>query len=326
MLYDVLLRLAANTGLHVTQQRASLVKLLQQSSDELYAMLECNKIYREITLMVPPDSVVALPSFIGEPRGMRMHTNEIPFDLHALSAPRYTSGTFEFKYKNWRDKGDSAIQFIPTTVGQLTFTTQTIESTPVSILVSAQTNKANRIEEAVVMDALTKTTTNLFGPRFDSIACMATRSSDIVVTSALNEQIAILYNTDKKTRYKLVDVSQVFWSLDSADGETAVDVCYKIPKSVLLNDSDSFYAGDDFDNAWYNMAMYFYLKPLQGQEDKAMQAKADAILACQSAKDSGEGQIIKKLTFGRNKFFDLFRRHRYLPGSITNVDHNSTVQ
>lgn len=322
MLINVLTRLAANTGLHVTQQRNTLINLLNQAADELYNKLECNKIYREVTLVVAPDSVVALPSYIGELRGMRMHTNELPFDLASMTSPRYVSTTLQFKFKNWRDKGDSPIQFIPTTVGAITFTTQAVQDTPETILISGQTNKAFRIQETVVMDALTKTTTNLFGPRFDSIACNDTRTSDIVVTSALGENLATLYNTDKKTRYKLVDVSQVFWTLDSSDGNSLIDVCYKIPKTVLTNDSDSFYAGDDFDNAWYMMAMSIYLKPLTGRQDESKDFFAAAITECQSAKESGEGEIVKKLGFGRNKFFGLFRKYRYHPGSVTSVDHN----
>lgn len=322
MLSNVLIRLAANTGLHPVQQRTTLVNLLNQAADELYNMLECNKIYREVTLVVAPDSVVALPSFIGELRGMRMHTNELPFDLASMSSPRYVSTTLSFKFKNWRDKGDSAIQFIPTTFGQLTFSTTVVEDSPISIIVSGQTNKAFRIEETVVMDSLSKSTTNLFGPRIDSIACLSNRSSDVVVTDALGNVLATLYNTDKKTRYKIVDVSQIFWTLDSSDGNSLIDVCYKIPKTVLSNDSDSFYAGDDFDNAWFAMAMSIYLKPQTGRADEAMQFKADAIQSCQSAKESGEAEIVKKVGYGRNKFFGLFRKYRYYPGAVTSVDHN----
>ena len=329
MLLNVLTSVAADTGYEPVQQRSTLLELLNRSAKDLYNMLECNKILRETTLVVPPDSVVALPSFIGELRGLRMHTNELPFDLHSMSAPRYVNNTLGYKYKNWRDLGDSCVNTLPSTVGVLKFTCPNVDN--VSVLVAGQTDKANRIEETVdlIADPLGITTgaqgisTNLFGPRIDVISCFSNRTADITVKDANNVQIATLYNTDNKTRYKLVDVSQVFWTLDTSAGESFIDVLYKVPFYRLTKDTDSFFAGDDYDNAWYYYTMHHFLKVLQGREAEAQQMLAAAISAVQAAKDGSEQQIMKKLIFGRQKFYGIFKKYRYYPGSVTNVDHNN---
>jgi len=328
MLYNVLTSLASDIGYHPVQQRSALIELLFRASKDMYNMLECNKIMREVTLVVPPDSVVALPSFIGELRGMRMHTNELPFDLKSIGSPRYTNLTLEFKYKNWRDLGDSAIQTKPTNVGPLRFVAGHEETTPCVVKVVGQTSVANCVEEEVTLDftALTGNSVssiNSFGPRIDNISCFTERTCDIHIYDSTGVEIAILYNDLMKTRYKLIDVSQVFWTLDTADGGSLIDVCYKVPFKKLINDSDSFQAGDDYDNAWYWLAMHKHLSVLQGRETEAAAAYKEFVSAVQSAKDGSEQQIVKKVIFGRNKFYNIFKKYRYHPGSVTNVDHNT---
>ena len=322
MLLDVLTRLASDTGLNIVSKRSTLLELLNTSAKELHNKLECNKIYRETTLVVMPDAVVSLPAFIGELRGMRMHTNELPFDLHSLGQPRYVTTTLGYKFKNWRDLGDSPVSFLPSLVGPLTLTAGGIESTPAIVTIAGQTSTANHIDEAVILSASPKLTINLFGPQIYDITCPTNRTFDITIQDGNSNVLAVLYNNFKKTRYKIVDVSQIFWTLDTAAGESLIDVLYKLPKVNLYRDSDSFYAGDDYDEAWYNMAMHFYLKPIQNRQQDSQTFFSLAMQTIQDAKDSSESGIIKKLSFGRNKFFGMFKRYRYYPGSITNVDHN----
>jgi len=323
MLIDVLTRLSADTGLSADQKRNTLLQLLQTSAREMHKELECTKIYREITLAVPVDKLVSLPSFIGELRGTRMHTNELPFNRDSIGSPRYVTNTLEYKFKNWRDLGDSPVQVLPEEIGQITLSCDSVEDTTVSVLIGGESPGSSFVEESVLMNAVSKTTTRLFGPMIFSIACASKdRLYDITIKDVIGNELAILGNNQQKTRYKIIDVSQVFWTLDTSAGESLIDVLYKLPAYNLTRDSDSFYAGDDFDEAWYNMAMFFFLKPLQNRLQDAMTHRAAALDFVRSAKDSTEDGIIKKLSFGRNRFYGLFRKYRYYPGSVTNVDHN----
>jgi len=306
MLLDVITRLASDTGYSPVSQRASLVNLANRAATDIYNTLECNKIYREVTLVVTPNAVVALPNFIGELRGARMHTMDMPFDLQSVGSPRYVSSTWNYRVKNWRDLGESVVHTVPGQIAPLTFTSTVVEGK--SILISGQTNNAFREQEVLLLNASPKSTTKLFGPRIDQIACMDIRSSDIIVADADGTELATLYNTENKTRYKLIDVSQVFWSSDTIVGESLIDVAYKVKQTRLVNDSDSFYAGDDYDNAWYHWAMHLFLKPLENRAQDATDERIAAISALVATKDTSEGEIVKKMSFGRNKFYGNFRR------------------
>lgn len=324
MLIDVLTRLSADTGFHAVRQRAALIALLNQSAKEMHHELECNKVYRECTLVATPDALISLPSFIGELRGLRMHTNEIPIDYAAISKPRYVNNTLQHKFKNWRDLGERAVHTFPSLVGQLTIETQQAEETPVTVLISGQTNLAHEDQEEIEVASPSQTTTKLFGPTIYAISCVSdNRTADITIKDANGIEIAILYNVDRKTRYKIIDVSQVFWSLDTSAGETLVDVLYKLPFRQLTRDSDSFFAGEDFDEAWYQMSMYFFLNTKENRKQEALILRGAAMDFIKSAKDSGEQSIDKKIGWVRNPLYGLFRRWRYYPGSVTNVDNNT---
>lgn len=316
MLFNVLKRLAADTGYGIVQQRAALLALLNQSALELYNMLECNKIYREATLVVAKNSVVALPNFVGELRGMRAHTEDAPFDLNSIGSPRYVSGVWNYRVRNWRDLGETPVHTLVSLVGPLTLTIDVIDAT-VSVLIVGQTNIAQRIQETIVMDAASKTTVNSFGPAIYKIASFSPRNGDITILDGGAIEVAKLYNTDNQSRYKLVDVSEVFWSDDTSNSESLIDVAYKVPLIQFSQDADSFPAGDDYDNAWYNMAMSLYYLPLENGAAQATAYRGASLAAVIAAKDGSEDQIVKKLSFGRNKFFSLFNRSNRRSASST---------
>jgi hypothetical protein len=311
MLLDIITRLSVDTSLDVVQQRAALTNLANHSGKALHQMLECNKIFREISLEVPPDKLITLPEYIGEIRGLRIHTTEMPFDLKAMAVPRYSSQTLQYKIKNWRDLGDSPLQRNLTLVGPLTFTSAAIETVPAVIIVTGQTDNSNRIEERVTMDTVSESTTNNFGLRIDNIACFSQRQYDITVTDDAGNIVAILANNKNRTRYKLIDVSQIFWPMsDTIDGMSIIDVLYKVPFSPFINDTDSFSAGDDYDDAIFHYGMYLYYLPMSGKENDSNMEFQRAILSIKSVKDGTEDAIDKKLNFGRGKFYDLFKIHR----------------
>lgn len=320
MVGDVLARVAEDTGLNDVDQRSLLLRHINNAASWMYKQLECNAIYREVSLLVPVDKVISLPSYIGELRGMRIHTNEMPFNLNSIGNPRYTATTWNYKFRNWRDLGESPIKLSLNDVSTLNIVSNVVETDPVSLVISGQTNNALREEETILLNAGTVTTSKNFGPAIYSISCNKPRSGDIFIQDANGNEIAVLYNTDNRTRYKIMDVSQLPWPIDTADGSSIIDVCYKHPLYRFVNDSDQFPAGDNYDDAWYFMTMHLYYKPMQDRQQDATSFFGQAEAALVAVKESSEGFIMKKLNFGRNKFYGLFRRWRYFPGSPTNVD------
>ena len=308
MLINVLTRFAADTGIHPDQKRNLILQKLNTAAKEMYDLLDCNKIHREVTVLVPRDKVVSLPSFIGELRGMRTSITERPFDISSMMSPRYISDLLHYRFRNWRDLGDSPIHTLPSSIGNLTIEPLGVEITPVTVKISGQTNNAARVEESIVVDDVTQETTNLFGPSLFAITCMAQpRQYNILVKDEAGNELATLYNTDNSSRYKVIDVSQFSWPADTAAEETLIDVCYKVKYTQLVNDTDSFFAGDDYDEAWYNMAMHVFLDPLANRKDEGLSFRAKAMTMLTVSKDAAERGQTNKFSFGSNKYYDLFR-------------------
>lgn len=320
MLIEVIQRLSVSTGLDPVRQRNSLLLLLNNGAKELHDRLECNKLLWENTLRVPVNRIVSLPNYLGEIKGIRSSISGVILKLQGMSQPRYTSETWKYRWANWRDLGESAIQQLPSVIGPLSVTS-TVQTTPVTLIISGQTNSAFRTEEKLILDAPIKQTVNLFGPEVYKIACLADRTCDIVVSDSNGVILATLPNTDRSTRYKMIDVSQfpgLFDTIDNSTGEATslIDVLYKVPLRRLTEDSDSLPAGDDYDNAWYFFALWLYYLPMQNKAKETGEAFSQALMSAQSVKNGSEDSIEKKITFGRNKFYDLFKR-RFMYGSTS---------
>ena len=309
MLLDVLTQVSADTGIHPVQKRTTLIELLNKAGLELQKELDSNAAYRECTLVVSPDKVVSLPPFIGILKGVRMHSTELPVDIHSMSSPRYVTNTLGYQYKNWRDVGSSPVAQLPQNTGPITLQVSDLETPPVVITVAGETANSAALAELIILDATVKSSINLFTQNLTGISCRTrVRTFDITVKDSDGNEIAKLYNNQPKTRYKLIDVSKVFWPYDTTIGESLIDILFKPPYRFLDNDTDSFPAGDEYDEPWYNMCMYFHFLPIENRTAQAMMHRANALDFCKSAKENEEGAILKKMSFGRNKFYDHFGR------------------
>lgn len=308
MLIDVLTRVSTDTGLKLDDNRTRLVDLANRASQEMYNRLECNKIYFERTMKVPRNKIITLPSYVGNLRGMRTSISEMPFDIYGLSTPRYVKKTWEYKWMNWRDMGESPVMQLPSVISPLSITS-TPETKPVTVMISGQTDKATRIEEKVILNEPIVQTTNMFGPQIYSIACLSSnRTCDIQVTDANGIILGILANCDNNTRYKMIDVSEFGWPQDSGDGNSSfIDILYKVPLRKLTQDSDTFPAGNEYDIAWYYGTMWQYYLNSQNKAADASASMQQMLIALNSIKDGTEQQLMEKLQFGRNKYIDGVR-------------------
>lgn len=327
MLLDVYLRVATDTGLgQSTENRASLIDLLNRGAKEMYDRLEANSIYREFTLSVPSDSLVTLPAAVAELRGMRLSVLEVPLNIFGMSSPRYVKDTWEYIWKDWRDVGESPILRTPTAVAALTLT-GSVETTPVAVVISGQTGSAQRDEEEIVMSSSPKVTAKLFGPEIYNIACTALdRTSDITVKDSNGNTLAVLFSNSTETRYKIVDVSLFPWAYPFDGTNHLVDVLYKKTLPRLTKDSDKFPAGSGYDTAWYHAAMHHYYLSKNNKQQDAANALAAMLIAMNAVKSGAENQLDRKFTFGRNKYYDAIdnsitwdelRGHGYSGGWFT---------
>ena len=301
MLKNVLTDLAKDTGLHPIQQRETLLKHLNSAANEMHTMLDCNAIQREITLAVMSNSIISLPSMVGEIIGIRRVTNDDLVDIHSIGFPRFVRDTQHYRLNGWRILGDSAIKQFPTqNADQLVLSCQTVEN--VDVLICGDTNLAASHEETITMDAQIKVTNAVFGRNITKIACLQDRTADITIADHAGNELAILHTNQQQTRYKLVDITECYWSLDTDASETLVDVWYKLPKIQFTKDTDAFYAGDDYDNAWYFMALFFYYAPQDSR--RAIDFRGLAVNAMRLVKGNTDGKIEKQITFGPNRLIE----------------------
>jgi hypothetical protein len=312
MLLNIITRVAADTGIDLVQQRNILVSIFNAASKIFHHELDSNKMYREVTLVVPPDKVISLPSYIGEVKGLRVHSTEMLVPLNTINIPRYSNSTLLYKIKNWRDLGDSAICQNLSAQAPFTITVSSVESTPVTLYIAGQTPYANRLEEALVINGTNLNTLNAFGPRIDQIACFDPRTVDITILDSTGYPTAVLGTDQQRTRYKLMDVSQIFWPMnDTVEGNSFIDVCYKLPFKLLYNNTDSFAMTDDYDEALYHMCMHLHYLTQGGKEQMAMNELQRATQLLKASKDGTEMGVQKKLNWGRNKFYSIFTRGRH---------------
>lgn len=307
MLIDILSRLSADTGLHVEQKRTLLLTYINHAAKELHKKLECNRMHREMTVAVPSNKIISLPSLVGETKGFRFTEHAATIDLESLNQPKYTSNVETFKLTNFRDLGDSPVHTLPQNIGKLKVYPKGIESSPITLCISGATNSAARVEERILVNNIAgHETMKLFTPDINSIMCASNRTYDIVIKDAAENEIAVLNNNERRTRYKLIDVSEFGWTSDTDNNETLIDVLYKVPATELINDSDMFYTDDEsYDEAWYCMAMHLFLDPLKDRKEDSMIYRGKCTDLLREAKESSEGNIVKRINYPSNKYFDI---------------------
>lgn len=308
MLYSLLQRIASDTGLDATQQRSVIAGFINTAAKEMHTRLECNNVYRVVTLVVPTDRVISLPYYVGDLRGVKQHSNELMTKISNLGQPRFTKSTREYMVNNWTELGNSPLSANISTIGPLNLIANSVDNVPV--LINGNVAQADAFEESVLIDGVNKTTTHLFGPKINNIACFSPRTTDINIYDAGGKLISTLYVSQEATKFKIIDVSRWAFSSYETPSGNLMDVLYKVPFSPLVNDSDSFIAGDTYNDVLYHYAMYLFYLPQNGKEQDASIAKSQAFQSLVACKTEDEVGVIKKLNFGKCKFYGLANRFR----------------
>jgi hypothetical protein len=311
MLKNVIERLAEDTGMNLTVDRAALVKLANRGAEDLHTKIEANFLRREITVVVPRNKVIALPLSVGNIRGLAESTNDLRIPLHTRQQPRYVKSNREYTIHNWRDLGFSPIHTSLDVIAPLKLQIAVVENPAVVVKILGQTVSAQKIEEEVTVSAVEVSTVNSFGPAIFSIASFNTgRLHDIIILDDDDNEIAVLANNAQNTQYKLIDVSEYYWNIDTENDETLVDVLYKLPYTSLENDSDNFLFSD---SAVYFNAMALWLATQQGKEIQAGGFQAQALIEAEANKNDQELMQEKKLDFGRTPYYGTIRRQHGFP-------------
>lgn len=313
MLIDLITRLSGDTKYDVVRERAALVKLANQGAKEVYRAVEVNDLMRECILLVPPNKQVAIPYFVGYLKGMREFYWYESFDLHSIATPRYTSNDWGKSYwRNWRDKGQSPVHTFTNNMGSVKLNASSVETPNVVVTITGTTAFAARKADIITIGDNQVVGTQSFS-KIQSIYSPKLRSCDIVITDTNDVEIAVLYNNQQFTRYRIVDVSMFPFAIVNSASVSLVNVLYKVPYNEMLIDTDEALP-PQFEDAVYYKCMELWSKVQEGKENATLGYYENCAVAIRAAKKEIEGGERKVLSFEPNPLYGLHRlySHKYI--------------
>lgn len=307
MIIDILLAYCNKTGLHPVNDRITALFDINRAAKEIYDGLEPDRGLSEVVLSVPKDKQLSLPYYIGELRGIREYKYSTPIPLYSIGQPQYSSSTWQFLWRNWRQKPVSPIHTSLDNGGILSLNQPTADSSVVSV--AMQTVNGNRIVENITMDATIKNTTNSPSKIYSISSATQGRLYDCVVKDIVGVEIATLFNNQQKTRYLTIDVSEFQWgSSFTNDGVTTLAECLFKPALIkMYYDTDEFIC-EGYDDAVYCKAMEIWYHGQEGKENDAIAFGMKATRVTDLATRSQEQGEMKTVQFQPNGVYNAFKK------------------
>lgn len=292
--------------------RTLLVSIINSAAKEVYESTDLPGSLREITCLVPPSSIIALPYFVGELRAMRQTNSRDRLGLREMVS-RYSFQPWspDEIWRAWRvmQKSPTKNSIVNAAV-PITLSRHAAETDEVSVTIVGATENSARVEEValfqpadlelqlqtpfIYIHSITKTTPNTF---------------DIVFTGAdqlgAPLELAVIPNDRLESTYTIVDVSE-YPSGGEVGGSTwYIDVLYKQPLFSLFNDGDTFPC-EGFDDAIvYKVLEHEYSeKPDGGQKALGYYEKCNQVINQRVNHSNGTTQ--KEIIFGPSQYFDLY--------------------
>lgn len=259
-------------------QRKVLLRFLNEAARELYDQSDMAGSLWEQCFKVNGDQTLALPSYIGDVRAVREFNSMIPWNINQMR-PRYNVSNWPDMWRNFRLKNKQALTRAITNAGPVTITCNAVETVPVTIVVAGSTLHAQRIVEEVVMDVVSKTTTNNFTDIVTLLKSDVTTSNYQILDMDGNE-ISMIPNDAIEATYQVIDVSQLPWLNENVSPQDHfVEILYKLYLPQLIHDGDEFPA-QGYDNVIVNKGLQLWCEEKGDSEGALMyDTKATRTLA-----------------------------------------------
>lgn len=290
------------------EQRAFLLTKINEAAKDVWEQTDLPGSLREVTLAILPNSVVALPAFVGEPRAIRHKPTEEVETINDLR-PRYHLLPWKTMWRNWRFIGYSPVQRDVENAAPLELRIDAAES-DVIVTVSGSTATARRAADAITMSGTTNTGTVSFVD-FESIRKNQPSNNDIFVYDQNGNEMAVIYNDFLESRYIILDVSLYpNFSTDCPDGSRKMELLYKIIRKPMSLDTDSFPV-DGFDDVVALKTLELLASGEEGKEQRAILMNMKGKQQLDRLLEHKEGTIQKRVKFARNRFHDITRFRKY---------------
>jgi len=268
-------------------QRPVLLRIINEAAVELYQQSDMAGCLEEQYYKVNANQTISLPDYVGQVRAMREADSQIAINLSQMR-PRYNQFNWADEWRNWRVKGLQTLQNAITNQSALVLTVHAVEEPPITVNISGPTVGSSMAHEIVVMDAVSKTTTNDF---LDVTAFTKTTGSkyDVIMSDIDGNRLSAISNDKLKAQYQILDISQAPWIYPNNDLYIGwVEVLYKKALPYLYNDNDEFPA-IGYDNVIVNKSLQIYYEEQNNvQAALAYDSKATRSLA-QIHEDANRG-------------------------------------
>lgn len=263
MLSKILTKFCSRTGFSSSSQRATALYYINEAAEEIYDASDLPGTIEEMIAPITKDARIALPSYVGQIRGIRTYEWRIKQKIETL-VPSYCANPWASEIDTWKYVGTSAIKTALSNTGILQLRIPQVESTPAVVTVSGGNNNSRHISDSVTLSALLNLTTSHFSS-IESITKDINTTYNIQITDVDGNEIAILDNNKFKTEYKVFIISPY------VSTDTYVEICYKKIFRELIDDGDEFICAG-FDDAILYKALSIFESNKPGNEQRAIMA------------------------------------------------------
>lgn len=239
-------------------QREVLLRFVNEAAIELYQMSDMAGCLEEQYFQVNPNQTVSLPDYVGQLRAMRQADTNIALQLSQMR-PRYNQFNWEQEWRNWRVKGLETLQRSISNQSILTISVPLVENPPIVVNISGSSSNSANVTETIVMDELTKLTTNNYND-VNTFTKDRVNNYNVVLTDVDNNVLTYIPNNKLKAQFQIVDISGNPWFPPTSDPKYGwVEVLYKKALPWFQNDTDEFPVVG-YDNVIVNKCLQLYFE------------------------------------------------------------------
>lgn len=258
----------------VEKQRSVLLRYLNEGAAELYDQADLTGSLEECLFKVNGDQTVSFPTYFGDLRAARPFDSQIPMHINQMR-PRYNVVNWPDMWRNYRIKNKHPLSKTVTNQSVVTVSVHAVETPPIEVTITGPTDYSACVTETLVMDAVTKTTSETFN---DIMSLTKDRVNDYnaILTDVDGQELGMIPNNQLFSLFLIVDVSTFPFSNNNGGSQEAhwVETLYKKRLTVLSKDSDEFPCAG-YDNVLVNKMMQLW-KEEQDKPDAALAYDAKA--------------------------------------------------
>lgn len=317
-LQTILTRIASDLGISITtdSELEWAISKVNEVAKELYESKDIKDCLREQTFNIDLgaegplySSLISLPYFVGELRGLR-YTNIVGGNIPLNDMrPRYHSGkgwganAFSIPYRIVREDASTSREIENASV--LSVSVEQASDEDINVVVVGKTTLANRLQEIITLSAgqLTVDSVNCF-EEIDSIAKLEYTSVNVSISDVEGNELAVIPNNRLDATYKWLEISDANANISTITGQlSAIDLLFKHKFLPFVNLYDEFVCRGCDDIIFYKFSAWYEAKT-PGYEQRALgaEAKADALLS--NLIIDAETGVNLELQFGSNGLYD----------------------